>query len=81
MPTGHYDNDQINVLQAAHKQACKELCINKTDQVSTQLRAALKTVKSALRRGSAIGRKVATKGAIASRGGRTSALAVVAFSN
>ena len=35
-PTGHYDNDQINVLQAAHKQACKELCINKTDQVSRE---------------------------------------------
>ena len=29
-PTGHYDNDQINVLQAAHMLACKELCINKT---------------------------------------------------
>ena len=34
-PTGHYDNDQINVLQAAHKQACKELCIGKTDAVSS----------------------------------------------
>ena len=33
-PTGHYDNDQINVLQAAHMLACKELCINKTDQES-----------------------------------------------
>ena len=36
LPTGHYDNDQINVLQAAHKQACKELCIGKTDAVSRE---------------------------------------------
>ena len=35
-PTGHYDNDQINVLQAAHIPACKELCISKTDQVSRE---------------------------------------------
>ena len=35
-PTGHYDNDQINVLQAAHKQACKELCIGRTDAVSRE---------------------------------------------
>jgi hypothetical protein len=35
-PTGHYDNDQINVLQAAHNRACKELCISKTDQVSRE---------------------------------------------
>jgi hypothetical protein len=35
-PTGHYDNDQINVLQATHKQACKELCIGKTDAVSRE---------------------------------------------
>ena len=34
--TGHYDNDQINLLQAAHKQACKELCIGKTDAVSRE---------------------------------------------
>jgi hypothetical protein len=32
-PTGH-DNNQINVLQAAMKLACKELCISKTDQES-----------------------------------------------
>ena len=35
-PTGHYDNDQINVLQAAHNRACKELCISKTDQVGRE---------------------------------------------
>ena len=35
-PTGHYDNDQINVLQAAHNRACEELCISKTDQVSRE---------------------------------------------
>ena len=35
-PTGHYDNDQINVLQAVHNQACKELCVSKTDQVSRE---------------------------------------------
>ena len=35
-PTGHYDNDQINVLQVAHSVACKELCINKTDQESRE---------------------------------------------
>ena len=35
-PTGHYDNDQINVLLAAHNRACKELCISKTDQVSRE---------------------------------------------
>ena len=33
-PTGHYDNDQINVLQAAHNLACEELCISKRDQES-----------------------------------------------
>jgi hypothetical protein len=35
-PTGHYDNDQINVLQAAHNRACEELCISKTDQVGRE---------------------------------------------
>ena len=35
-PTGHYDTDQINVLQAAHNLACKELCVGKTDQVSRE---------------------------------------------
>lgn len=40
-PTGHYDNDQINVLQAAHNRACKELCISKTDQVSRDRVAAM----------------------------------------
>ena len=35
-PTGHYDNDQINVLQAAHNRACKGLCISETDQVSRE---------------------------------------------
>jgi hypothetical protein len=30
-PTGHYDNDQIDVLQAARNQACKELCLSKAD--------------------------------------------------
>ena len=34
-PTGH-DNNQINVLQAAMKLACKELCISKTDQESRE---------------------------------------------
>jgi hypothetical protein len=34
--TERYDDNQINVLQAAHNQACKELCINKTDQVSRE---------------------------------------------
>jgi hypothetical protein len=40
-PTGHYDNDQINVLQAAHNGACKELCINKTDHESRDRVAAM----------------------------------------
>ena len=33
-PTGRYDNDKTNVLQAALNLACKELCISKSDQVS-----------------------------------------------
>ena len=37
----YYDNDQINVLQAAHSVACKELCINKTDQESRERVAAM----------------------------------------
>ena len=40
-PPGHYDNDQINVLQVAHSVACKELCINETDQVSRERVAAM----------------------------------------
>ena len=34
--TGHYDDNQINVLQAAIKLACKELCISKPDQESRE---------------------------------------------
>jgi hypothetical protein len=34
--TGHYDDNQINVLQAAMKLPCKELCISKTDQESRE---------------------------------------------
>ena len=34
VPTGRYDNDKMNVLQAALNLACKELCISKSDQVS-----------------------------------------------
>jgi hypothetical protein len=33
---GHYDNNEINVLQTAMKLACKELCISKTDQESRE---------------------------------------------
>ena len=40
-PTGHYDNDQSSVLQVAHSLACKELCINETDQVSRERVAAM----------------------------------------
>ena len=40
-PPGQYDNDQINVLQVAHSVACKELCINKTDQESRERVAAM----------------------------------------
>ena len=32
----NHDNDQINVLQAAHYRACEELCISKTDQVGRE---------------------------------------------
>jgi hypothetical protein len=34
VPTGRYDNDKMNVLQAALNLACNELCISKSDQVS-----------------------------------------------
>ena len=33
---GHYDDNQVNVLHAAMKLACKELCISKTDQESRE---------------------------------------------
>jgi hypothetical protein len=33
-PTGRYDSDKMNVLQAALNLACKELCISKADHVS-----------------------------------------------
>ena len=33
---GHYDNNEINVLQTAMKLACNELCISKTDQESRE---------------------------------------------
>lgn len=35
-PSGHYDNDQINVLQAALDLACKELRIGRADHESRQ---------------------------------------------
>ena len=33
---GHYDDNEVNVLHAAMKLACKELCISKTDQDSRE---------------------------------------------
>jgi hypothetical protein len=33
---GHYDDNEVNVLHAAMKLACKELCISKTDQESRE---------------------------------------------
>jgi hypothetical protein len=35
-PIGHYDNNQIDVLEAAMKLACRELCISTTDQESRE---------------------------------------------
>lgn len=35
-PPDHYDDDQTSVLQVAHSVACKELCINKTDDESRE---------------------------------------------
>jgi hypothetical protein len=40
-PPDHYDSHQMSVLQIAHRVACKELCISKTDQESRERVAAM----------------------------------------
>ena len=40
-PPDHYDDYQTSVLQVAHSVACKELCINKTDNESRERVAAM----------------------------------------
>jgi hypothetical protein len=40
-PPDHFDDYQTNVLQVAHSAACKELCINKSDNESRERVAAM----------------------------------------